>query len=293
MARIFPIAILVAIVGSITWLGRTLWIDELRYPFMFRISGGDPSLNVAWKSTETDLPCAKYEIIYARGSTEPTPLGYLIGPKLAAELRKHLGDDPKEALIVGLDWMANFVLPDSGVQGIERLIERVQRRAKQCPNMHFALAGYSQGADVIRISLQSLTDYKEQIRAIAVWGDPLTSIGWPPYYKGRVLNLCNPGDRACGGKGIIRHFIYATERDELHVPAAEFIAEKLKDEREGTGPAAFERLPVIGAGVAFLFPWKEFPPPEWQVDFPEGVVAPTIGLKGVGMQDIKAWKDEL
>lgn len=286
-------AIFVAFLGGIIWLGRTLWIDDLRYPFIYRVSGGDPSLNRAHLSTETELPCAKYEFIYARGSSEPSPLGYHVGPKLVNELYNQLGDSKEDILVVGLDWQATFDVPTSPLAGMERLEERVKRRAKQCPDMSFALAGYSQGAHAIRGALQNLTKHKNQIKAIAVYGDPLSSIGWPNYYAGRVLNLCNPGDRGCGGNGIVRHFVYEMSGSKLHVAAGEFIAEKIQEEGKRGGSATVKALPPVEDGPAFVIPWKAFPPPNWKVDYPGGYVAPTVGLKGVGMEEIKNWRDVL
>lgn len=280
-------SILVALLAGLAYVGRTLYNEETRYPFVYSLFGADPKLNAAWLSTETMLPCTKLEVIWARGSTEPSPLGYMIGPKFKLAIEKNLGMDAQDVLIIGLDYMATFELPLSPQTGIERLAERVRRRAKQCPDMSFALAGYSQGADVIYYALSHLEEQKDRIVALTPFAHPLVSIGWPPYYKGRVLNLCNPGDRGCGGSGLLKHFYYGANGTELHEAAAQFIAKKFREGPSSSrGPASLDHLPPPGSGGSFLLPWKAWPPREWTDEFKGGWVPPTVGLQGETMKDI-------
>lgn len=283
---------LVALLAGLFYVGRILWNPETRFPFVYGLLKADPKLNAAWLSTETMLPCTKLEVIWARGSTEPPPLGYMIGPKFKLAIEKNLGINPEEVLVIGLDYMATFDLPASPEQGIARLAERVKRRAKQCPDMRFVLAGYSQGSDVLYYSLESIAEHKDKIVAITPFAHPLVSIGFPPYYSGRVLNLCDQGDRGCGGKGLLKHFYYGANRTELHEIAAQFIAKKVKEApSSSSGPAFLDKLPPPGAGGSFLLPWKAWPPQEWTEEYKGGVVPPTVGLKGETIKDVNL--DEL
>lgn len=92
--------------------------------------------------------------------------------------------------------------------------------------MKFAMTGYSQGADVIHHSLQELDGLQERIAGIAMFGDPLTSVGFPPAYEGRVYNVCHEGDRACGGEGTIGHLGYG-RLPAAYEPAVNFLVERL------------------------------------------------------------------
>ncbi|KAF1989479.1 carbohydrate esterase family 5 protein, partial [Aulographum hederae CBS 113979] len=150
--------------------------------------------------TSARAPCLPLEFIISRATTEPSPLGTRLGPALKHELEARLGPT---IYVAGLDYPASFSLPDSPETGTRNLVERVRDRAEQCPDMRFAFSGYSQGCDVTHAALQQLAPLSERISSIVTFGDPLTSIGWPTAYQNRVLNFCDPGDRACGGQGTV------------------------------------------------------------------------------------------
>ena len=224
--------------------------------------------------TEQDHPCYPYELIICRGSTEPSPLGSSLGPNTKTAIEEILGDS---ILVIGLIYPATFELPDSPETGVRNLVTRIEARAKQCPDMKFGLTGYSQGADVIHHSLQQLEGLQDRIAAMAMFGDPLTTVGFPPAYEGRVHNVCDNGDRACGGDGTLGHLTYG-RTPEAYEPAVEFIAKGLQ---EGTPKpsdprATMAQLPTAGEAADFLNPLVEWPPEDWAQKYTDGWVAEPV-----------------
>lgn len=225
--------------------------------------------------TDQEHPCYPYELIICRGSTEPSPLGFSLGPNTKTSIETALEDS---ILTIGLIYPATFDIPDSPETGVRNLVARIEARAKQCPDMKFALTGYSQGADVIHHSLQQLEQHQGRISAIAMFGDPLTSVGFPPVYEGRVHNVCDNGDRACGGEGTSGHLAYG-RTPEAYEPAVNFIVQRLEgtSSPEPSDPrATMAQLPSAGDAADFLNPIVEWPPKDWAQKYADGWVAKPV-----------------
>lgn len=230
---------------------------------------------LAHAQTDQDQPCHPYELIICRGSTEPSPLGFSLGPNTKTTIEAALNDS---ILVVGLIYPATFDLPDSPETGIRNLVARIEARAEKCPDTQIALTGYSQGADVIHHSLQQLEPHQDRISAIAMFGDPLTSIGFPLAYEGRVHNVCDNADRACGGDGTMGHLTYG-RTPEAYEPAVEFIVHRFKDASlpEPSDPrATMAQLPSAGEAADFLNPLVEWPPKDWAQKYTDGWVAEPV-----------------
>ncbi|HUB98920.1 MAG TPA: cutinase family protein [Solirubrobacterales bacterium] len=77
-----------------------------------------------------------------------------------------------------VDWKAIFTTIKalqyklSVDSGVKNLIQRVKQRAKDCGGAKLVLAGYSQGAHVIRDALPDLTSLASRIGAVVMFGDP-------------------------------------------------------------------------------------------------------------------------
>ncbi|KAL1957820.1 hypothetical protein VTO42DRAFT_5538 [Malbranchea cinnamomea] len=225
--------------------------------------------------TDEEHPCYPYELIICRATTEPSPLGAQLGPRTKDTIEAILGES---ILVVGLIYPASFDIPESPETGIRNLVTRIRSRAEQCPDIKFALTGYSQGADVIHHSLQQLAELQDRIAAIAMFGDPLTSVGFPPAYEGRVYNTCNSRDRACGGRGTIGHLAYGRQ-PEAYEPAVDFIVERLQ---EASPPVPSDprptlaALPPAGDAADFLNPLVTWPPRDWAQQYTDGWVAEPV-----------------
>lgn len=114
-----------------------------------------------------------------------------------------------------------------------------------------------------------------------MFGDPLTTVGWPPVYEGRVINVCDPADRACGGRGTSGHMTYG--KTNLHKMAVEFIVDRFKNGVPAGYPkdnrATMKALPKAGDAANFLMPFVRWPPRDWATKYTDGWKAPTVGLK--------------
>jgi len=138
-------------------------------------------------------------VIAVRGSGEPDNggPGKIVGP-FVKQLEAQA--DPGAVYGEGLDYPAvsvvpgklslafgllpgprnNFILAGekalaykhSVERGVANLVDVVKARAGRCANVKLVLAGYSQGAHVIRDALPKLQTFASQIGAIALFGDP-------------------------------------------------------------------------------------------------------------------------
>ena len=99
---------------------------------------------------------------------------------------------------------------ESAVEGVESLFAFVQGTYEQCPSTDYVIGGYSQGAEVVRYSLQWFDrPVRDRIKYIALFGDPTMKGGIlddgsgssavPPDLKYAVNEYCNENDLICRG----------------------------------------------------------------------------------------------
>ncbi|KAL7272789.1 hypothetical protein RUND412_004388 [Rhizina undulata] len=161
--------------------------------------------------------CASLELIFARGTTELQGLG-IVGTPLSSNLKKLVPDLSTYAVVYPAS--VDFALgPVEGASDVEK---RITARAAACPNMKFAVAGYSQGAMVVH-SIKLSAALKSKIAAIAVFGDPyrLLMTTFPIDDQTAVYKDCASGDPVCvNGVNVLAHLSYALSTNA----AAQFIA---------------------------------------------------------------------
>ncbi|KAL7271356.1 hypothetical protein RUND412_005895 [Rhizina undulata] len=161
--------------------------------------------------------CASLELIFARGTIELQGLG-IVGYPLSSNLKKLVPDLSTYAVVYPAS--VDFAFgPGKGASDIEK---RITARAAECPNMKFAVAGYSQGAMVVH-SIKLSTELKSKIAAIAVFGDPyrLLMSTFPINDQTAVYKDCASGDPVClNGVNVLAHLSYAFKTNA----AAQFIA---------------------------------------------------------------------
>jgi len=142
--------------------------------------------------------CAKFEVIVARGTSEPGDLGMIIGDPLVARIKRDLPQETVRGYPV--QYPAATTGLDIGVADIQK---RLEQQAKECPDEKFALAGYSQGGRVVTLAAAKLSeDLAPKVLAVVLYGAGNgTAIKGP--LKDRTLANCAPGDPACpnAGKG--------------------------------------------------------------------------------------------
>ncbi|KAL7275938.1 hypothetical protein RUND412_001095 [Rhizina undulata] len=166
---------------------------------------------------EKRADCASLELIFARGTSELQGLG-IVGTPLSNNLKKLVPDLSTYAVVYPAS--VDFAIgPSTGAADVKK---RITSRAAECPDMKFALAGYSQGAMVVH-GVNLSVNLKAKISSIAVFGDPyrLLMSTFPINDQSAVYKDCASGDPVCdNGVNALAHLSYATDTQA----AAQFIA---------------------------------------------------------------------
>ena len=125
-----------------------------------------PSLAVTAPSTG----CAQVEVIGARGTGEPSGLGYLLTP-IASAIQS---GSTKTVGTYAVPYPASYDYESSEQTGVSDVENYLKSESQSCPNQTFVLLGYSQGAQVVNDALASgvLNSISSRIVAVAVYGDP-------------------------------------------------------------------------------------------------------------------------
>jgi cutinase len=177
-------------------------------------------------------PCTDVELVVARGTGEPGPLGIIVGDPLLAATRTAIA--PRSVAGHPVAYPAN-ASADSAPTGNRALVDHLTKRAAACANTAFVLVGYSQGASVVNMSLGVESrgrplvvipaSLEPRVRAIVQFGNPLTGQGGQPpaQYRDRYLDICAQGDPVCGGgSNIAAHLTYSANARQ----AAQYIKSK-------------------------------------------------------------------
>lgn len=202
--------------------------------------------------------CPDVEVIFARGTNEPTGLGR-VGDALVDSLRQQTG---LNILPYGVNYAASKLQLHGG-DGANDTIDRVKKSVETCPNTKIVLGGYSQGASVMDIvagvpiggiSWGSTlpAQYANNVAAVVTFGDVADRAGGSLPTKSALLgskaaDYCNPNDPIChAGEGN-----EWSGHTEGYVPvyttqAASFVAQKLAAAGLGQQSPAFG--PPLGPG---------------------------------------------
>lgn len=221
------------------------------------IAAGLVATPAAPKASADD--CPDVEVIFARGTNEPTGLGR-VGDALVDSLRQQTGG--LNILPYGVNYAASKLQLHGG-DGANDTIDRVKKSVEKCPNTKIVLGGYSQGASVMDIvagvpiggiSWGSTlpAQYANNIAAVVTFGDVADRAGGSLPTKSAMLgskaaDYCNPNDPIChAGEGN-----EWSGHTEGYVPvyttqAAAFVAQKLAAAGLGQQSPAFG--PPLGPG---------------------------------------------
>ena len=79
-------------------------------------------------------------------------------------------------------------------QGVTDTVKRLQKLSKECPDMKFAIVGYSQGAAVMHGADSQITgEVRKKVVAAVMFGDGGYST--TPFFAGiPSMNVCNTGN---------------------------------------------------------------------------------------------------
>jgi len=166
-------------------------------------------------------PCPDLEVVFARGTTEPSGVGR-VGQTFVDTLRSHVGD--KSVGVYPVNYPATTDFP-TAVDGIADAGTHVEHMAATCPRTKMVLGGYSQGAAVMGFvtanaipdgahlmqSLQPMPpEVASHVAAVTLFGKPssqfMSILNEPPVtvgplYAPKTIELCVPGDPVCTGGG--------------------------------------------------------------------------------------------
>lgn len=154
--------------------------------------------------------CPDVEVVFARGTAEPTGLGR-VGEAFVDDLQNALGGRTVRAYAV--DYPASFDFLQSAPVGADDASARIQATAAACPATSIVVGGYSQGAaavDLITADPGAAFGFArpmpptvaDHVAAVAVFGNPSARIGRPltaisPLYGAKTIDLCNGADPVC------------------------------------------------------------------------------------------------
>jgi len=144
--------------------------------------------------------CAAFEILVARGTGEYDrnttsangqlgKFGIVVGDPLVDNVVKLVPNSRGYPV----QYPASFTGAD---QGAKDTIQRLTTKDKECPDMKYAIVGYSQGAGVMHSADRSIpASIRPKILAAVMFGDPSHKSG-PGYFSGiKSMNVCNAGNK--------------------------------------------------------------------------------------------------
>jgi cutinase len=183
-------------------------------------------------------PCPDIEVVFARGTGEPTGMGR-VGDAFANALSSQVGGRTVSSYAVNYPADYDFLTAQDGATDAA---SHIASMASQCPSTKIVLGGYSQGAAVMDMlaGVPPLGDKigsvgsapplsataAATVAAVAVFGNPATKFGNPltqmGIFAGKSIDLCKDGDPICSrGRNPFAHHGY---EDAMAEQAASFAA---------------------------------------------------------------------
>jgi len=211
--------------------------------------------------------CAGFEIVIARGTGEydrnttglpPGKFGIVVGDPLV--------DGVVKVVPTARGYPVQYPASLSGAdQGRTDTVKRLKQLDKECPNMKFAIVGYSQGAAVMHSADKYITgEVRKKVVAAVMFGDP--SYSSATFFSGiPTMNVCNTGnskilpDPICSSskKGFCFDAHTKYMQPQFMGPATEFMIRAFKGttqkSRRLNGNEAFTPDPAL-AGPASAAP---------------------------------------
>jgi cutinase len=179
-----------------------------------------------WVPPANAQPCPDVEVVFARGTGEPSGVGG-IGQAFVDALRAQVGGRSFDVHAVDYPASADFSNSTdfalTVIEGIKNAGARVESTAANCPNTRIVLGGFSQGAAVAGFTTSAVvppgvpvdavpapmqSEVAGHVAAVVLFGKPsanwLTSAGAPPIiigplYVPKTIDLCASGDTICDG----------------------------------------------------------------------------------------------
>jgi len=192
-------------------------------------------------------PCPDVQVLFARGTGEPTGVGST-GQAFIDSLRSRVGG--KSLDVYPVDYPASKEW-STGLDGITDASNHVESMAATCPNTKMVLSGYSQGAAVMGFVTSTAAaegvdpatvpkplapQVANHIAAVVLYGMPnvraMDFLGQPPVvigptYAAKTIQICVPEDPVCSdGLSLTAHRTYAND-DRFVDQGSDFAAGRL------------------------------------------------------------------
>jgi hypothetical protein len=145
------------------------------------VDGDDPDVTSEDQAIDA---CAAVKIITARASTEAAGEG--ITGALVTQIINSSNQNVARANVNYPATLNNYA--GSSLQGINALKTQLTNEVNACPSEKIVLAGYSQGAHVVRDALDRLGSLASHIGAVALFGDPHFDPGSKAAVKGGTFD---------------------------------------------------------------------------------------------------------
>lgn len=206
-------------------------------------------------STASAHPCPDVEVVFARGTGEPSGVGG-VGQAFVSALRTQIGAKSMGIYAVNYPARGDFTstdFPKTVTDGIRDESSPVQSVAADCPTTMMVLGGYSQGAVVTGFTTEAAiprgapttgvpeplpSPIADHVAAAALFGKPseqsLQMYGAPPVvigprYASKTIDLCARDDTICNGapngSPTVAHTLYTV--NGMLTQAASFVSSRL------------------------------------------------------------------
>ncbi|KAF5392797.1 hypothetical protein D9757_001038 [Collybiopsis confluens] len=175
---------------------------------------------------EARQTCADVIVVFARGTTEPGPIGITVGPALQASLLGVLGG--RSLSFQGVDYPADIpgFLEGGSPEGSANMAAMLTAAANFCPSAALVSSGYSQGGQLVHNSARLLSSaVRSRINAVVIFGDPDDGQAVTGISSSKVDVICHIGDNICQGGDLVLppHLTYQVDTPA----AAAFIAARV------------------------------------------------------------------
>jgi cutinase len=166
---------------------------------------GTPPAAPAARSEAPVAACPGMAIIFARGTKEVGNVGLLTGPPFFQALQTYMNGSTSLA-IQGLNYEASVSGFRQGgdPKGIQKMARLTTLTMNACPNTRLVLAGYSQGAQIVRGACAALpSNMTAALSSVVLFGDPLNGTAVTGVPAARATTICHAGDDICRQGSIV------------------------------------------------------------------------------------------
>ncbi|PKS04923.1 hypothetical protein jhhlp_008289 [Lomentospora prolificans] len=191
-------------------------------------TGVDFGQPVPMKPEDIPAGCSDYEILVARGTSEPNAeggkFGIIVGDPVVSNTTVKLAG----ARGYPVQYPASSSIISGTRQGAADVVNRLKAQAAACPNQLFSLVGYSQGAGVMHAAADDIpVSLYPRIKSLVMFGDGYNRLGalgrFPIGLNTKAKQVCASGDPTCDRNGDCTYYHLTYIRPEYIDPAVDFI----------------------------------------------------------------------